>query len=62
MNKNLRLTAVAVGFALSLFGWLFSSEAEAGACYGLRPLPPPRCGVVCMCDRFGQNCRWEIVC
>jgi len=36
--------------------------ALTGYCFGFRPLPPPRCYVACVCDHYGQNCRYEVIC
>ena len=56
------IAAVVLGVVLLVSVILRTPKAEAGACYGYRPLPPPLCRVVCICDRFGLQCSWEVVC
>lgn len=59
-RRALLVLVFAAGLLLSVF--LRTPKAEAGACYGYRPLPPPMCRVMCICDRFGLRCSWEVVC
>lgn len=62
--KRTKLAVLAALIAACVVGWtlMHPSTAQAGRCYGFRPLPPPMCSVVCICDRNGLNCSWQVTC
>ena len=47
---------------LAVITALFAASAVASMYCGLPPLAPPGCKYLCVCDNYGQNCRWMLIC
>ena len=41
---------------------LYAAPVSASFKCGFAPFPPTGCRYICMCDSFGNNCRWVVLC
>lgn len=53
MNKRIVLAIITAMFAISSY---------ASIQCGIPPPAPPGCKYVCMCDNYGTNCRFVLIC